>query len=304
MSRDLRDAMCNSRKPSLTLRVGEILALLVWALGSMPTVRCDEPAAEQHFVTWLHSLDEASELARVRRTPILVIFGAEWCGPCKLLDKEIEHASVQKELERWVPVHLDVDVEQDAAEKMVVSAIPVFVQLEAAFNTSPGALVGADAFKHTGGKAIKKVVSQRPRDQDRDNAQPSVITTQKGRESTEISIEAQLIPSGNSATPTEPDYDALLEAHFGSKHKCTAHTTTAAGSASVTLNLTAGGGAASGILAGDLIAVDVDATFGYEVRRVVSIATDVVTVNAAFSANPAISRVVTRSNCSAWCASR
>jgi hypothetical protein len=86
----------------------------------------------------------------------------------------------------------------------------------------------------------------------------------------------------------------LLKVHFGTKLTTTAHTTTAAGSSGTTLNLTAGGGAAPGIAAGggDLIAVDVDATYGYEVRRVVSRSTDVVTIDRAFSTNPAISRTV------------
>jgi hypothetical protein len=47
--------------------------------------------------------------------------------------------------------------------------------------------------------------------------------------------------------------------------------------------LTAGGGAASGIVAGMLIAVDQDGAGNYEVRRVVSISTDTVTIDANFT---------------------
>lgn len=169
----------------------------------------------------------------------------------------------------------------------------VFVQLESAWGTSPGALAGTDALKHTSGKAIKKVVARLDRDQDRDYQQPSVLTTQVGREKTEFNLEAQVIPSGNATTPTEPDIDPLLEAHFGTKHKATAHTTTTAGSTGTALNLTTGGVAASGIQVGDLIAVDVSTAFGYEVRRVTALpGADVVTVNAAFSADPATGRTV------------
>lgn len=169
----------------------------------------------------------------------------------------------------------------------------VFVQLESAWGTSPGALAGTDALKHTSGKAIKKVVARLDRDQDRDYQQPSVLTTQVGREKTEFNLEAQVIPNGNAATPTEPDIDPLLEAHFGTKHKATAHTTTTAGSTGTALNLTTGGVAASGIQVGDLIAVDVSTAFGYEVRRVTALpGADVVTVNAAFSADPATGRTV------------
>lgn len=78
----------------------------------------------EHQVQWLHSLDEALETATTRRTPIIVIFGADWCGPCRLLETEIEADAVQKELERWVPVHLDVDHEEQIAGTMAVTAIP------------------------------------------------------------------------------------------------------------------------------------------------------------------------------------
>lgn len=171
--------------------------------------------------------------------------------------------------------------------------VEIFVQEEAAWGTSPGALAGTDALKHTSGKAIKKVVARLDRDQDRDNNSASVITTQKGRESSEFSLEAQVIPSGNASTPTPPDIDPLLKVHFGTKHAATAHTTTAAGSVTTSINFAVGGVAASGVAVGDLIAIDVSAAFGYEVRRVTALpGGDVVTVNAAFSADPAAARTV------------
>ncbi len=167
------------------------------------------------------------------------------------------------------------------------------VQEEVIYATDPGAAAAGDSFKHqTGLDAVKRVIARYDRDKDRDYAQASVLSTQKGRESTTIKISGDLIPSGNATTPTVPDMDKLFKAIFGSLHTATAHTITAAGSSGVTLNLTSGGGAASGIQIGDLIAVDVDAANGYEVRQVTNIVTDVVTVDRAFTANPAISRTV------------
>ena len=169
----------------------------------------------------------------------------------------------------------------------------LFAQLEAAFGTSPGALAGTDAFKCHALVPFKRVISRYDRDKDQGN-QASVLSTQKGREKSSWSLSGDLIPSGNAATPTAPDMDNLFEAHLGEKFTCIANTTTAAGSAGVTLNLTAGGGAASAIRTGggDLIAIDVDATNGVEVRQVISRATDVVTLDRALSANPAVSRNV------------
>ncbi len=167
------------------------------------------------------------------------------------------------------------------------------VQLEAAFNTSPGALAGTDFFRCQSGALFKRDQARYDREKDKDNS-ASVLTTQRGREFSTWEVQGDLIPSGNAATPTAPDMDAFFEAHLGLKTAATAHTTTAAGSTGTTLNLTPGGGAASGIptAGGVLIAVDVDASFGVEIRRVVSRSGDVVTMNAALSANPAAARAV------------
>ncbi len=80
--------------------------------------------ASEHHVQWMDSLEQAGEIAVQRRTPILLIFGAVWCGPCRELEKEIEHPVVQKQLELWVPVHIDVDKQPDVAARMAVSGIP------------------------------------------------------------------------------------------------------------------------------------------------------------------------------------
>lgn len=164
-------------------------------------------------------------------------------------------------------------------------------QLEGTYNTDPGSWAGAHFFKSQSEAAFKRIVSRYDRDKDRDYAQRSVITTQKGRESGSFEFKGDIIPAG-AGTPTKPDMDLLFQAHMGTVHLATAHTSTTSGSSGTTLELTAGGGAASGIAAKDLIAVDVDATYGYQVRQVVSISTDTVTVDRAFPANPASGRAV------------
>jgi hypothetical protein len=164
-------------------------------------------------------------------------------------------------------------------------------QLEATFATSPGALAGADFFKSRTRLPFKRAVSRYDRDNDMDNDQASVVSTQKGRERGSWSITGDIIPAG-AATPTKPDMDLFLEAHLGTAKLATAHTTLASGSTATVLNFTAGGVAASGTAVGDLIAVNVDATFGYEVREVITIATDAVTVDRALSAAPAAAQAV------------
>ena len=166
-------------------------------------------------------------------------------------------------------------------------------QEEVTYATDPGAAAAGDSFKHqTGLDAVKRVIARYDRDKDRDYAQASVLSTQKGRESTTVKISGDLIPSGNATTPTVPDMDKLFKAIFGSVHTATAHTTTAAGSSGVTLNLATGGWTASGLADGDILTVDVDAATGYEARQAVSHTGDAVTIDRAFTANPATSRTV------------
>lgn len=79
---------------------------------------------EGHLVTWLDSLEEGRALAQTRRAPIVVVAGATWCGPCQQLDIEIRRTAVQKELQRWVAVHLNIDDQPEAAKTLAVSSIP------------------------------------------------------------------------------------------------------------------------------------------------------------------------------------
>ncbi|MBC7966530.1 MAG: HEAT repeat domain-containing protein, partial [Fuerstia sp.] len=83
-----------------------------------------QPQEEVHQVSWQHSLDDALKIAGNRRAPVLLVFGAEWCGPCRLLDEEIQLAGVQAELERWVPVHIDIDDDQTTAGRFAITSIP------------------------------------------------------------------------------------------------------------------------------------------------------------------------------------
>jgi len=179
------------------------------------------------------------------------------------------------------------------AGPFLVRDFELAAQLEAVFATSPGALAGADFFKSKTKYPFKRNIARYDRDNDRDNDQASVLTTQKGRESAGWAIEGDIIPAG-AGVPMKPDMDLFFEAHMGTQHLATAHTTLAAGSTTTVLNFTPGGVAASGVQVGDMIAVDVSATFGIEVRQIPAggITGDAVTVDRALSAAPAAARDV------------
>lgn len=171
--------------------------------------------------------------------------------------------------------------------------VELAVQKEATYGTSPGAVAGTDMFKHKSKLHFTASRGRYVRDQDADYQQASVLSVQSGRRRSAVKIDCDIIPSGNATTITEPDIDVLLEAHLGTKHKATAHTTTAAGSAGTAINFATGGVAASGIAVGDLFAIDVSAAVSYEVRRCVALpGGDVVTADRAFTTDPAASRTV------------
>jgi hypothetical protein len=168
------------------------------------------------------------------------------------------------------------------------------VQEETTYGTDPGAVGATNFFKHQSDVgAVERVIARYDRDMDRDFGQASVLSTQKGRESTKISIKGDVIPAGVTGTPTNPDMNALFRAIFGTSHKATAHTTTGAGSSGTSLVLTGGGFAAAGFQDGDMLACDTDGTGNaYEVRQIVSHVTDTITLDRAFTTNPTTGRTV------------
>jgi HEAT repeat protein/thiol-disulfide isomerase/thioredoxin len=73
---------------------------------------------------WLTSLAEGrAEAIRLRR-PILVRMGADWCPWCRKLEAEIALPEVQKRLESWTLVVLDVDKDRRDAESLGAGSIP------------------------------------------------------------------------------------------------------------------------------------------------------------------------------------
>ena len=78
------------------------------------------------IVPLLRDYDEAIAVAEKLDRPILVVLGAEWCGPCKQLEKELELPSSEGLFRKWVVVKIDIDEEAALAKEWQVSAVPAF----------------------------------------------------------------------------------------------------------------------------------------------------------------------------------
>jgi len=59
-------------------------------------------------------------------TPVLVDFWAEWCGPCKVVAPILDELASEYEGKIKI-VKLDVDNNQETAEKFGVMSIPTFI---------------------------------------------------------------------------------------------------------------------------------------------------------------------------------
>ena len=72
-------------------------------------------------IAWLDDYSAAKELAISSGKPLLVDFGASWCGACGELDRHtFSDARVVQEGQRFVPVHVDLSPGKDSEEKQAI----------------------------------------------------------------------------------------------------------------------------------------------------------------------------------------
>lgn len=79
------------------------------------------------------SLSDAMQKAQQEKKPLFVDFYAEWCGPCKLMAKEVFTLPEVGEYfnSRFICVQVDVEKDKEAAKKYAVEALPTLVFMDA-----------------------------------------------------------------------------------------------------------------------------------------------------------------------------
>ncbi|HWL07696.1 MAG TPA: thioredoxin family protein [Planctomicrobium sp.] len=113
--------------------VSLIAGLTCVAVAAPPALLRSRSAPAE--VKWHNHLPSAHKQAVAENKPILIVFGAEWCGFCTKLEKQtLKSPEVSQTIQEWfVPVHLDFDNDKRIADILEVKSLPCCVVI------SPGA---------------------------------------------------------------------------------------------------------------------------------------------------------------------
>ena len=84
-------------------------------------------------IPWIHNLDQARQLAQQDQRLLLIHFYADWCGPCRTLDRAVfPDPNVGRSISaNYIPVKINVDRNQALARKYGINGIPTDVITDA-----------------------------------------------------------------------------------------------------------------------------------------------------------------------------
>lgn len=97
-------------------------------LAVEPSIESGEEAPPTDLVDDYQS---ARRLALLHQRPLLVIFGAEWCGWCRKLEEDLDSQEGDPIRRQWVVAKVDVDDQPRLAQEMDVGSLPALRILNA-----------------------------------------------------------------------------------------------------------------------------------------------------------------------------
>jgi thiol:disulfide interchange protein DsbD len=107
----------------VAVRVRKASGIALAVLGLCGLIGYAEALAPGAKLDWTHDFAQASQAARTTGKPLLVDFGASWCGACGELDRHtFTDARVVREGQRFVSVKVDLSPGEDTPEKQQLLA--------------------------------------------------------------------------------------------------------------------------------------------------------------------------------------
>ncbi len=86
-------------------------------------------------VSWSPNYERGLEEARNTNKPVLLVFSAQWCGPCKVMEQEVwTDSQVLPLLKKFVCLDIDIDRETGVAGRYQVTTIPRMLILDPSAN--------------------------------------------------------------------------------------------------------------------------------------------------------------------------
>ncbi len=114
---------------SLITRRSALFGTLGLCLSTGSLLQASGP--ENQAIAWQKSLKDAHKVAVQQNKPMMLVFGAEWCGFCKKLEKTtLSNPQLAKYINStFVSVHIDVDDEEKVAKILEVKSLPCTIIL-------------------------------------------------------------------------------------------------------------------------------------------------------------------------------
>ena len=107
-------------------------ALFIIALAVAAFLFCNSGPAHAQDVAddWLDTLEPALKKSAISGKPIFVKFEAEWCGPCKQLNREFAKPEFRSIRDSVILVRIDIDQNQELAQDYDIQSIPNVLLLD------------------------------------------------------------------------------------------------------------------------------------------------------------------------------
>ena len=144
----------NPIRKVFVLRNAGALMLGTLALGTTAFVASRQSGAQAienqapkiSAINWQPSFEAALAQSKVSGKPVMVDFGAKWCGACRIMEEQTyPDANVIAASKNFVMAKVDVDERQDLANRYGISSLPTTVWFHADAKPIVGAVGALEA---------------------------------------------------------------------------------------------------------------------------------------------------------------